>query len=857
MNKSLICLMLVLTALASISCVSASDVNGTVAVENASQIKISDDVAEFKDVVSKDLVVPYHESNVQFNVRGPVLMNQPVGSFKFGAGGFIDDGSSSNGPSFPKSPINTVLYYPILSGDTYNVLADNETSKNVKLSVSGVPTAGKMLTVSAYKDNKLFSSASRFGNEASLDLPMGIYKVFFKYENLNLARDSLYVAVTDGKSLYDLDRIINDGGRDVVLDRNYTYNPLLDTAFKKGVEIGKPVTINGNGHTIDAMYKTRIFDVVSEGVSISNLTMLNGYGKDCGGALLWEANNGVISNVNFTNSFSPRCGGAICLDGKNIILDNLQFVNSTSGWNNDLIYLGHNFKNATFKSFRSDYLNRFIEGRNVNLTPLAAQVNMDVLGCSVDMSKAVFDVMASGGEHVLTVNATSNSPVGKNLNESKTRNITYFGHVVNGTDFLLTFYECIDYVYIIEEFSFVGVANTSRPVGDVVLDKMNDGEFNVSFSYLNYFSVKDSKDYEKAVDLKANKIFGGGMMDYYSQSLKQFGKNRVTCTLGLCVNFIETLNIESHSTWKPKDMGFDSICINGNNSVIDGEAGKRDSRKWADIDEGYIITVSNLTIKKFNNAIINDGGICILQHTTFTKNKMRYWVDRDWGAGILNSGLCICTDCVFTDNYCSCGGAIFNQGTLTINNCFFKDNDAYRKGNTILTVGDATVYLDGKKINGSLDDIGGYGSIKHVDSISTGLQKILKIGSIVLSFAVGVVAGVFTSPAGGAAIGAGVGLVLGSLTSAYINTHNYDMHYNMLKSTLILTGICVLAGAAGGIIGGYAAHFHPSAGPVETVKLQPLVGIETQINGNAKFIGDGFTEIIYETPVITENFFIF
>ena len=829
-----------------ISSVSAGDTNSTPAVENVSQIEIASGITEFDDVVCEDLVVPYNESYVKSNVNSPVLMNQFTGSIK--NSDIVPNGAFPRNPNYDSHP-----FLLVLSDDTYNVLADNETSKNIKFFVNcNQPTGHEKVSIETYKDNKLLYKIYDIGPSPSLVLPVGLYKVVFKSENPNISEVVFDISVTTGKSFYDLNRIIKGGKSKITLDRDYAYDSRLDAAFENGIEIGKSLTINGNGHTIDAKNKLRIFDVVSDNVTISNLTLLNGHSASYGGALLWEANNGVISNVNFINATSMRIGGAIYLNGKNITLDRAQFINSTSGWTGDLIYLGHNFGNTTVKSCNLDDLKRIIDGRKVNLTQFASQINMPILGCSVDMSKIIFDILAFGGEHAFTVNETIKSIFKKTI--INTRNISYFGQIVNGTDFILTFYESTGYTHIIEEFSFVGAANTTRPVGDVVLDQMKDGRFNVSFTYMKYVTIKDMDDYKNAISLKASDVFIT-KLGYYSQALAKFGNDRVNCIKGLCVNFVKKLYLETHSTWKPKKMGFDAIYINGNHSVIYGDAGKRDSRKWAVVDEGYTLTVTNITIMKFNNAIVNKGGICMLEHVSLTKNKMKYWIDRDWGAAILNAGLCICTNCSFTDNYCCNGGAIFNQGSLTLNNCYFHGNNAYKKGNNVLTVDKSVVYLDGKEINGSS------GPIKHVKSISTGLEKFLKVAVISFSFISGVVAGVFTSPVGGAAIGAGVGALLGGLASAYINAHHYDIHYNRLKATLILTSICVAAGVAGGILGGYAAQYSASSGTYGGIikseyTLNPALEFDIPWYNNGWISGEGYNAVIKELPVFMNVYIV-
>lgn len=84
----------------------------------------------------------------------------------------------------------------------------------------------------------------------------------------------------------------------------------------------------------------------------------------------------------------------------------------------------------------------------------------------------------------------------------------------------------------------------------------------------------------------------------------------------------------------------------------------------------------NIILEGFNTVIENMGGECMFDHVCFRNNKMDYLVDRDWGAAILNAGLCICNQCSFENNYAKNGGAIFNQGILILDNCTFAGNEA-------------------------------------------------------------------------------------------------------------------------------------------------------------------------------------
>ncbi|WP_405267483.1 right-handed parallel beta-helix repeat-containing protein, partial [Methanobrevibacter sp.] len=108
--------------------------------------------------------------------------------------------------------------------------------------------------------------------------------------------------------------IDNSSANSVInLTRNYTYND-LDTITNGVVIRNRNVTINGNGYTIDAKGKSRIFQIESsDGVIIQNITFINGYSRSgSGGAIGLSYSEGVrISNCSFVNNTADNYGGAI------------------------------------------------------------------------------------------------------------------------------------------------------------------------------------------------------------------------------------------------------------------------------------------------------------------------------------------------------------------------------------------------------------------------------------------------------------------------------------------------------------------------------------------------------------------
>ena len=118
----------------------------------------------------------------------------------------------------------------------------------------------------------------------------------------------------------DLNDAINgNSDNTVTLRRNYTYDGVddHDTAFKKGIVINRPVTIDGQGCTLNGNNLSRIFYIRdTNGVTIKNINFINGNAGDDlqGGAVyLGDAyRDYTVMNCTFINN-TAIYAGAMCL----------------------------------------------------------------------------------------------------------------------------------------------------------------------------------------------------------------------------------------------------------------------------------------------------------------------------------------------------------------------------------------------------------------------------------------------------------------------------------------------------------------------------------------------------------------
>jgi hypothetical protein len=148
-----------------------------------------------------------------------------------------------------------------------------------------------------------------------------------------------------------------DENTTISLYRNYTFTDGFDDNLAGGIVINKTITIDGNGYTIDANRKGRIF-YITEGakVVLKNIIFINGNADGSGGAIYWSDSNANIINCYFANNTASHDCGAIYLP--NNVGDS--YINATFA--NNLASMG----NGGAIMFNGSLSNALITGTYVN-----------------------------------------------------------------------------------------------------------------------------------------------------------------------------------------------------------------------------------------------------------------------------------------------------------------------------------------------------------------------------------------------------------------------------------------------------------------------------------------------------------
>ena len=178
-----------------------------------------------------------------------------------------------------------------------------------------------------------------------------------------------------------IDEAINTKSYVVDLDRDYTYSIGLDHGQ---MNIYDNLTINGNGHFLDALSKCRIFSITgNNNVTLNNIVFRNGNASGAdgtlsnynnGGAILWSSGyNTTVNNCTFTNNNANYGGALYCSNIANIYINDTVFSQNTASSYGGGAYLIDNDKvtisNSTFKF---DYSNHgsalYCNGNNYDIS---------------------------------------------------------------------------------------------------------------------------------------------------------------------------------------------------------------------------------------------------------------------------------------------------------------------------------------------------------------------------------------------------------------------------------------------------------------------------------------------------------
>ena len=500
--------------------------------------------------------------------------------------------------------------------------------------------------------------------------------------------------------------------------------------FTNGITINKDITIDGKGHTIDAKNLGRIFSI-GEGftVTLTNATLINGK-ADKGGAI-YNDGSLTLSDVKLSDNAADSYGGAVFNNGELVVSDSVfdsnDIVNRGSAsvdyggaaiynWYDGVLTVsGSNFTN-NIKNYKngdrlvgavatigdatisdSCFVNNagrwggaisasgyLIAGDDVNTLTVSGSTFKEngglygagifVAGSDFTVSDCVFDKNSAFGKGNMTPNNNNGAAIvvtdtGKDItgiitDSNFTNNKAHFSGAVDICEGKITIKNSI-FVNNSAEYCAGAIAVDSqinKPAVEIINSKFDSNSAEYGGAIYNYYNltVVDSTFTNNSKDTIYN--FRVANLDLGIKTFTDL-QNAIGLVRG-------TLTLDSDIAMTDDEAANfkDGVAIN-KNIRIDGKGHTIDARDLGrifSIGEGFTVTLTNATL-------INGKA--------------------DKGGAIYNDGSLTLSDVKLSDNAAdSYGGAVFNNGELVVSDSVFDSNDIVNRGSASVDYGGAAIY---------------------------------------------------------------------------------------------------------------------------------------------------------------------
>ena len=537
------------------------------------------------------------------------------------------------------------------------------------------------------------------------------------------------------KTFTDLQKAINMVEGDIYLSSNVTMLASEADNFVNGIVVDHLVNLKCDGFTINANNLGRIFNVTStaDKLNIYNANLING-NADIGGAI-YNTGSVYAYNTNFINNTAATMGGAVFNNGtltiQKCIVDNNDITKRTSSDSED--YGGaaiYNWYDSTLFIKNSTISNNLKNYKNGDY----------VVGAVTSLGKTIISqnsyFVNNSGRWGGAITTSGSSLPGKKVNEltisdstfSKNGGLYGAGIFIQGSNFSIT--------------SCVFDSNTASGKGNMTPNDNNGAAIEVTNTdkaitgtiYKSTFT-NNKAQYGGAIDICAGTIkitnskfinnsadVEGGAIDINTLN----GNPKVTISGS---KFINNSAPRGGAILNIKDLTVKgSTFINNTPNTIFNWAGAGGNlnlniKTFTDLQNAIGLVTGTLTLNQniamtakeaadFTNGITINKDIVIdgKCHTIDAKNLGRIFSIGEGftvtltnatlingkateGGAIYNDGSLTLSDVKLSDNAAdSYGGAVFNNGELVVSDSVFDSNDIVNRGSASVDYGGAAIY---------------------------------------------------------------------------------------------------------------------------------------------------------------------
>ena len=558
------------------------------------------------------------------------------------------------------------------------------------------------------------------------------------------------------KTFTDLQNAIGLVTGTLTLNQNVAMTAKEAADFTNGITINKDITIDGKGHTIDAKNLGRIFSI-GEGftVTLTNATLING--KATEGGAIYNDGSLTLSDVKLSDNAADSYGGAVFNNGELVVSDSVfdanDIVNRGSAsvdyggaaiynwYDGTLTVSGSNFTNNIKNYKNGDNLvgaittigNATVSGSNfvnnsgrwggaISATGAELRKNSSTLtvsntifkdnsalyagavyiwGSNYNIADCVFDNNTAFGKGNMTPNNNNggalvvsqvsrfNEPITGTISGSKfTNNKAQYGGAAYFNKGFVTITGSVfennvataeggavdfshasvkDLVVSINNSSFVG---NKAPVAGAIFTNVDSKITNSKFINNSAAKIGGAICNVNDLTVENSKFVNNTPQAIHNSKELHLGIETFT-DLQNAIDLVDgILTLDSDIAMTDDEAaGFvNGVAIN-KNIRIDGKGHTIDAKNLGrifSIGEGFTVTLTNATLI---NGKATEGG------------------------AIYNDGSLTLSDVKLSDNAAdSYGGAVFNNGELVVSDSVFDANDIVNRGSASVDYGGAAIY---------------------------------------------------------------------------------------------------------------------------------------------------------------------
>ena len=559
------------------------------------------------------------------------------------------------------------------------------------------------------------------------------------------------------KTFTDLQKAINMVEGDIYLSSNVTMLASEADNFVNGIVVDHLVNLKCDGFTINANNLGRIFNVTStaDKLNIYNANLING-NADIGGAI-YNTGSVYAYNTNFINNTAATMGGAVFNNGELVVSDSVFDSNDIVNRGSASVDYGgaaiYNWKEGTLKVTNSNFTNNIknykngdclvgaittignatVSGSNfvnnsgrwggaISATGAELRKNSSTLtvsntifkdnsalyagavyiwGSNYNIADCVFDNNTAFGKGNMTPNNNNggalvvsqvsrfNEPITGTISGSKfTNNKAQYGGAAYFNKGFVTITDSVfenniataeggavgfshasvkDLVVSINNSSFVG---NKAPVAGAIFTNVDSKITNSNFINNSAAKIGGAICNVNDLTVENSKFVNNTPQAIHNSKELHLGIETFT-DLQNAIDLVDgILTLDSDIAMTDDEAaGFvGGVAIN-KNIRIDGKGHTIDAKNLGrifSIGEGFTVTLTNATL-------INGKA--------------------DKGGAIYNDGSLTLSDVKLSDNAAdSYGGAVFNNGHLVVGNSVFDSNDIVNRGSASVDYGGAAIY---------------------------------------------------------------------------------------------------------------------------------------------------------------------